>query len=138
MQLEMRDPSGRLRRIIRWPGARLPVSPGDIDRQGACSSGSAGTGMQRAQLDSVWRAIPKPDSLPAIIGLVPDPGRWSGLAGAGTGDTEAECGVLGGGGVARQWRLPTTPRRSTFPPNDQAAHRRRESHRAVEVRRVRR
>ena len=95
MQLEMRDPSGRLRRIIRWPGARLPVSPDDIDRQGRLLLGSAGTGMQRAQLDSVWRAIPKPDSLPAIIGLVPDPGSlvWA-RRGGHVGDTEAEWWVF--------------------------------------------
>ena len=91
MQLEERDATGRLRRIIRWPGGRLPVSQDDIERQGRTLLGSAGTGMQRAQLDSVWRTIPKPDSLPAIIGLVPDPASlvWV-RRGRHVGDTEAE------------------------------------------------
>jgi len=95
LQLEERDTAGRLRRIIRWPGARLPVSPDDIDRQGRALLGSAGTGMQRAQLDSVWRALPKPDSLPAIIGLVPDPAShvWV-RRGGHVGDAEADWWVF--------------------------------------------
>ena len=110
MQLEERDAAGRLRRIIRWPGARLPVSPDDIDRQGRTLLGSAATGMQRAQLDSVWRAIPKPDSLPAIIGLVPDPGSLAWVRRGGhVGDTEAEWWVFSDKGA---WlgtvALPTT------------------------------
>ncbi len=91
MQLEERDMAGRLRRIIRWPGARVPVSPDDVDRQRRTRLGSAGTGMQRAQLDSIWRVIPKPDSLPAIGGLAPDPVSlvWV-RRGGHVGDTEAE------------------------------------------------
>lgn len=73
LQLEERDTAGRLRRIIRWPGSRLPLLADDIDRQGRVLLGSAKTGVQRARLDSAWRASRKPDSLPAIIGLVPDP-----------------------------------------------------------------
>ncbi len=73
LQLEERDAAGRLRRIIRWPGSRLPLLPDDIDRQGRVLLGSAKSGVQRARLDSAWRASRKPDSLPAIIGLVPDP-----------------------------------------------------------------
>jgi len=73
MQLQEHDMTGRLRRIVRWPGGRVPVSTDDIARQGRALLASAGTGMQKAQLDSAWRSITKPDSLPAIIGLVPDP-----------------------------------------------------------------
>lgn len=73
MQLQEHDVTGRLRRIIRWPGGRLPVTSDDINRQGRALLGSAGTGTQRARLDSVWRGVVKPDSLPAILGLMTDP-----------------------------------------------------------------
>lgn len=118
MQLEERDTAGRLRRIIRWPGGRLPVSPDDIDRQGRALLGSAGTGMQRAQLDSVWRAIVKPDSLPAIIGLVPDPGSlvWA-RRGRHVGDAEAEWWIFSNEGA---W-LGTVTLPSTVAPLDISA-----------------
>ncbi len=95
MQFEERDESGQVRRIIRWPGTRLEVSRDDIDRQGRALLGSAGTGLQRARLDSVWRTIPKPDSLPAIIGLVPDPGSLAWVRRGGhVGDIDAEWWIF--------------------------------------------
>jgi hypothetical protein len=95
MQLEERDAAGRLRRIIRWPGARLALSRDDIDRQGRALLGSASTGVQRARLDSAWRDVPKPDSLPAIIGLMPDPGSLAWVRRGGhVGDAEAEWWVF--------------------------------------------
>lgn len=95
MQLQEHDAGGRLRRIMRWPGGRLPVSTDDIQRQGRTLLGSAGTGTQRAQLDSVWRSIPKPDSLPAIIGLMPDPASlvWV-RRGGHVGDSDAEWWIF--------------------------------------------
>ncbi len=95
MQLDERDAVGRLRRIIRWPGARLALSRDDIDRQGRALLGSAGTGIQRARLDSAWRDVPKPDSLPAIIGLMPDPGSLAWVRRGGhVGDAEAQWWVF--------------------------------------------
>ena len=73
-QLQEYDETGRLRRIIRWPASRLPILQDDIDRQLRELLGRAGTGMQRSRLDSLWRRVPKPDSLPLVIGLVPDEG----------------------------------------------------------------
>lgn len=96
LQLEDRDVSGRLRRIIRWPGSRIPVSTDDIDSQGRKLLGAAGTGMQRAQLDSIWRGIPKPDSLPAIIALMTDPASlvWA-RRGGHVNEAEAQWWVFG-------------------------------------------
>lgn len=95
MQLEQRDMNGRLQRIVRWPGSRVPVSTEDIDRQGRALLGSAGTGLQRARLDSVWRQVPKPDSLPAVIGLIPDPQSLAWVRRGGhVGDSEAEWWVF--------------------------------------------
>jgi hypothetical protein len=95
MQLEQRDVNGRLQGIVRWPGNRVPVSTDDIDRQGRALLGSAGTGLQRARLDSVWRAVPKPDSLPAVIGLMPDPLSLAWVRRGGhVGDTEATWWVF--------------------------------------------
>lgn len=73
-QLQEYDETGRLRRIIRWPASRLPLLQDDIDRQLRELLGRAGTGMQRTRLDSLWRRVPKPDSLPLVVGLVPDEG----------------------------------------------------------------
>ncbi len=110
VQLDERDTAGRLRRIIRWPGARLPVTADDIDRQGRALLGSAGSGVQRAQLDSVWRDIRKADSLPAIIGLIPDVDALAWVRrGVHVGDPEAEWWIIAKDGT---WlgsvMLPTT------------------------------
>lgn len=95
MQLDERDATGRLRRIIRWPGSRLPVTTDDIDQQGRALLGSAGTGLQRAKLDSVWRDIRKADSLPAVIGLMPDVGALAWVRrGVHVADAEAEWWVI--------------------------------------------
>jgi len=95
LQLEERDPGGRLRRIIRWRGSRLPVTPDDIDRQGRALLGSAGSGVQRAKLDSIWRDMQKPDSLPAIIGMMADPRSlvWV-RRGMHVADSESEWWVI--------------------------------------------
>ena len=95
LQLEEHDPDGRLRRVIRWRGSRLPVTTDDIDRQGRALLGSAGTGVQRAKLDSIWRDMPKPDSLPAIIGMMADPRSlvWV-RRGMHVADSESEWWVI--------------------------------------------
>jgi hypothetical protein len=95
LQLEERDPGGRLRRVIRWRGSRLPVTPDDIDRQGRALLGSAGSGVQRAKLDSIWRDMQKPDSLPAIIGMMADPRSlvWV-RRGMHVADSESEWWVI--------------------------------------------
>jgi hypothetical protein len=95
IELEEHDESGRLRRIIRWPGARLPVTSDDIDRQGRALLGSAGSGVQRAQLDSIWRDMPKPDSLPAVIGMIADPQALAWVRrGMHVADTDTEWWVI--------------------------------------------
>lgn len=100
MQLHEHDMTGRLRRIIRWPGGRLPVSTDDVDRQGRALLGSARSGMQRAQLDSVWRGSTKPDSLPAVIGLMPDPQSLAWVRQGGhVADTEAVWWVFSRNGA---------------------------------------
>jgi hypothetical protein len=94
-EVEEHDERGELRRIIRWPGARLPVTTDDIDRQGRALLGSAGTGTQRAQLDSIWRDMPKPDSLPAIIGMMADPRALAWVRrGMHVADTDTEWWVI--------------------------------------------
>jgi hypothetical protein len=94
-ELAEHDERGRVRRIIRWPGARLPVTQDDIDRQGRALLGSAGTGAQRAQLDSIWRDMRKPDSLPAIIGMMADPRALAWVRrGMHVADSETEWWVI--------------------------------------------
>ena len=95
LQLEERDPAGRLRRIMRWPGSRLPVLPDDIERQGRALLGSAGSGVQRAKLDSIWSSMQKPDSLPAIIGMIADPRALAWVRrGVHVASSEAEWWVI--------------------------------------------
>ena len=78
----------------------------DIDRQGRALLGSAGTGVQRAKLDSIWRDMPKPDSLPAIIGMMADPRSlvWV-RRGRHVADTESEWWVFAKDG---SWLGPVT------------------------------
>ena len=95
LQLEERDPGGRLRRIIRWPGSRLPVTSDDIDRQGRALLASAGSGLQRAKLDSIWSSMQKPDSLPAVIGMIGDPYALAWVRrGMHVADSEADWWVI--------------------------------------------
>jgi len=66
------DATGRLRRILHRPGARLPRLPADSAREHALRLGAARSVREREGLDAVWHAARLPDSLPAHGELVPD------------------------------------------------------------------
>jgi hypothetical protein len=72
VEIDHRDASGRLLQILRWSGGRVPVTGDDSLRQLRDVVGGARSGIQRAKVESLWRALPVPDSFPAIVGLAAD------------------------------------------------------------------
>ena len=64
---------GRLLQVFRRAAGRLPLVPDDTAREHGLRAGAARTVREREAIDSTWRILPFPDSLPAHGEIVPDP-----------------------------------------------------------------
>ena len=67
------DSAGTLMRTITWEAQRESVTPADRDQHLRLLVGAAQSGKRREEIETLWSAMPLPDSLPWLTAIVPDP-----------------------------------------------------------------